>query len=197
MEKTIITIGRQFGAGGREIGKMLANKMNIPYYDKEIIESAAAISGLSKEYIAGTDEVATNSFLYSLVMGTRTLTGQKTLEEIKMDAQREALEKIAEKGSCVIIGRAADYILKEENPFRIYLSADQDNRVKRVSKRDHLSEAEALKKIHKMDKLRKAYYDEYADAAWGKADNYDLCINLSKISVDIAIEMIMMNFKNK
>ncbi|MGI6501578.1 MAG: AAA family ATPase [Anaerostipes sp.] len=195
MSKIIITIGRQFGAGGRELGKKLANKLNITYYDKEVIDSVAVLSGLSKEYIAENDEVVTNSFLYSIVMGTRTLTGQKTVEEIKMDAQREAILEIAEKGSCVIIGRAADYILKEEKPLRIFISSDEATRVERVCKRDGLSKEEAEKKIRKMDKLRAAYYNEYADAAWGRADNYDLCINLSRFSIDQAIEMITMNCK--
>ncbi|MDD3186639.1 MAG: cytidylate kinase-like family protein [Anaerostipes sp.] len=195
MSKTIITIGRQFGAGGRELGKKLANKLNITYYDKEVIDSVAVLSGLSKEYIAENDEVVTNSFLYSIVMGTRTLTGQKTVEEIKMDAQREAILEIAEKGSCVIIGRAADYILKEEKPLRIFISSDEATRIERVCKRDGLSREEAEKKIRKMDKLRAAYYNEYADAAWGRADNYDLCINLSRFSIDQAIEMITMNCK--
>ncbi|NCB92089.1 MAG: cytidylate kinase-like family protein [Clostridia bacterium] len=195
MEKTIITIGRQFGAGGRELGKRLAETLDIPYYDKEIIESAAALSGLSKEYIAQNDEIVTNSFLYSLVMGTRTLTGQKTVEEIKMDAQREAIKEIAAKGSCVIIGRTADYTLKDEKPFRVFLSADEETRIQRVCGRDNLSEKDAMKKIHKMDKLRAAYYNEYADAAWGKADNYDLCINLSRITVEKAIDMIIMSVR--
>lgn len=195
MSKAIITIGRQFGAGGRELGKKLADQLNISYYDKEIIDSIAAISGLSKEYLTGTDEVVTNSILYSIVMGTRTLTGQKTVDEIKMDAQRDALKTIAEKGSCVIIGRAADYILREENPFRVFISADKEDRITHICKRDDLSEEEAAKKIQKMDKLRAAYYNEYADAAWGRADNYDLCINLSKISVDQGVKMIMMNFQ--
>lgn len=195
MSKTVITIGRQFGAGGRELGKKLADKLNITYYDKEIIDSVAALSGLSKNYIAGNDEVVTNSFLYSLVMGTRTLTGQKTVEEIKMEAQRQALLEIAEKGSCVIIGRAADYILREEKPFRVFVSSQKETRVERVCKRDGLSREDAEKKIRKMDKLRFAYYNEYADAAWGRADNYDLCINLSRISMDQAVEMIIMNCK--
>ena len=195
MSKTIITIGRQFGAGGRELGRKLADKLNIPYYDKEVIDSVAALSGLSKEYIAEKDEVATNSFLYSLVMGTRTLTGQKTVEEIKMDAQREALLEIAEKGSCVIIGRAADYILRAEKPFRIFVSSDEETRTERVCRRDGLSREDAERKIRKMDKLRSSYYNEYAGAAWGRADNYDLCINLSRFSIDQVIEMITMNYK--
>lgn len=195
MEKIIITIGRQFGAGGRELGKRLAEQLDIPYYDKEIIDSTAAISGLSKEYVSKNDEKATNSFLYSLVMGTRTLTGQKTIEEIKIDAQREAVKRIAEQGSCVIIGRLADYILKQENPFRVFVSADENTRVMRVSKREGLSEQEARKKIQKMDRIRSAYYNEYADAAWGRADNYDLCINRSKISVERAVDMIVMNVR--
>ena len=194
MKKIIITIGRQFGAGGRELGKKLAEKLNIAYYDKEIIDFTAMKSGLSKEYLVQNDEVATNSFLYSLVMGTRTLSGQKTVEEIKMDAQREAIKEIAEKGSCVIIGRAADYTLRKENPFRIFISADKKDRVQRVCKRDHLCEEEALKKIHKIDRLRAVYYNEYADTAWGRAENYDLCINFSKISLARAIDMITMNF---
>ncbi|RGY98239.1 cytidylate kinase-like family protein [Clostridium sp. AM58-1XD] len=194
MEKIIITIGRQFGSGGRELGKKLAEKINISYYDKEIIDVTAAKSGLSKEYILQNDETATNSFLYSLVMGTRILSGQKTVEEIKIDAQREAIREIAGQGGCVIIGRAADYILRDQNPFRIFISANEEDRVERVCKRDHVSPDEALKKIHKMDKMRAVYYNEYADAEWGKASNYDLCINLTKISVEKAIEMIRMNF---
>ena len=193
MSKLIITIGRQFGAGGRELGKRLADKLNISYYDKEIIDSAAALSGLSKEYIEGNDEVVTNSFLYSLVMGTRTLTGQKTVEEIKMDAQRDAILKIAEKGNCVIIGRAADYILREENPFRVFVSANKESRIERICKRDGLSREDAEKKMRKMDKIRSAYYNEYTDAVWGRADHYDLCINLSRISVEQAVEMIAAN----
>lgn len=193
MGKIIITIGRQFGAGGREFGKKLAERLKISYFDKEIIDAMAVKSGLSKEYLAQNDEVATNSFLYSLVMGSRTLSGQKTVEEIKMDAQREVIKELAEKGNCIIIGRLADYILREKNIFRIFLSADEEERVKRVCKRDCLSEAEALKKIHKMDKLRASYYNEYADAEWGRAGNYDLCINLSKISTERAINMIIMN----
>lgn len=196
MEKIIITIGRQFGAGGRELGKKLAEKLKISYYDKEIIDAMAMKSGLSKEYLSQNDEVATNSFLYSLVMGTRILNGQKTVEEIKMDAQREVIKELAEKGSCIIIGRLADYILREENIFRIFLSASEEDRVKRVCKRDGMSETEALNKIHKMDKLRASYYDEYADAAWGRAGNYDLCMNLSRISTEKAIEMIVMNVYN-
>lgn len=193
MEKIIITIGRQFGAGGRELGKKLAEKLKIPYYDKEIMAAIAEKSGLSKEYLTQNDEVATNSFLYSLVMGTRTLSGQKTVEEIKMEAQREVMKELAEKGSCIIIGRLADYTLREENIFRIFLSAEKEDRIQRVCNRDHLSEVEALKKIHKMDKLRASYYSEYADAEWGRAGNYDLCINLSKISTEKAIDMIIMN----
>lgn len=192
MEKIVITIGRQFGAGGREFGKKLAERLKILYFDKEIIEAMAVKSGLSEEYLAQNDEVATNSFLYSLVMGTRTLNGQKSVEEIKMDAQRETIREIAEKGSCIIIGRLADYILKEENIFRIFLAADEEDRVQRVCRRDGLSEEEARKKIHKMDKLRANYYNEYAGAAWGRAANYDLCINLSKISAEKAVDMIAM-----
>lgn len=194
MEKIIITIGRQFGSGGRELGKKLAEKLNIPYYDKEIIEFTAMKSGLSKEYIIKNDEVATNSFLYSIVMGARNLSGQKSVEEIKMEAQREVIQEIAEKGSCVIIGRAADYILREQKLFRIFLSANEKDRIERVCKRDNLLPDEALKKIHKMDKMRALYYNEYTDAQWGKANNYDLCINLSKISIKRAIDMIIMNF---
>lgn len=150
-------------------------------------------SGLSKEYLTQNDEVATNSFLYSLVMGTRTLSGQKTVEEIKMDAQREVMKELAEKGSCIIIGRLADYTLREENIFRIFLSAEKEDPVQRVCNRDHLSEAEALKKIHKLDKLRASYYSEYADTVWGRAGNYDLCIDLSKIRIEKVIDMIIMN----
>ena len=112
-----------------------------------------------------------------------------------MDAQREAILKIAEKGNCVIIGRAADYILREEKPFRVFVSSDKESRIERVCKREGLSREDAEKKIRKMDKLRSTYYNEYADAAWGRADNYDLCINLSRINVEQAALMIAANCK--
>lgn len=197
MKKVIITIGRQFGAGGREIGKELAAKLNIPYYDKEILRKAAKISGLSEAYLENEDEKVTKSFLYSLVMGTRTLTGQPSLEELTREAEREAVLSVADEGSCIIVGRCADYILSGcEGLLRIFIMAEEKQRVERVSKRDNLDIREADLKIKKMDKRRAAYYNMYTDHNWGNAGNYDLCINMSRIEKEKVIEMIVMNLNN-
>ena len=113
MKQTIITIGRQFGAGGREMGKRLAETLGIPYYDKELLAEAAKISGLSSDYLERRDKCSTSSLLYSFVMGTRTLTGQPSLEELAWKAQRDAVEAVARQGGCVIVGRCADVILRD------------------------------------------------------------------------------------
>lgn len=194
MKKPIITIGRQFGAGGRELGKELAKRLDIPYFDKELIHKAAELSGLSEEYLENKDERATTSFLYSLVMGTRTLTGQPSLEEMTWKAEQDAILSAAKEGGCVIVGRCADYILRDRKElFRVFIMADEARRMEHVSKRDGISLDEAASKMKKMDKRRAAYYNMYAEHSWGTAGNYDLCINMSKVGTEKAIEMVLMS----
>lgn len=192
MNQTIITIGRQFGSGGREMGKRLAEALEIPYYDKELLAEAAKVSGLCSDYLEQRDERSTNSLLYSFVMGTRTLTGQPSLEELAWKAQRDAVESVARQGGCVIVGRCADVILKG-NPhlLRVFLTADKNQRIERVSRRDHLSSRDAEAKIHRMERTRAAYYHAITDQVWGQAANYDLCINVSRLGSEQAFQFIV------
>lgn len=199
MENMYITIGREFGSGGREIGKKVAHALNIPYYDKELMAVAAQESGLSPEFLQSYDEKPTNSFLYSLVMGQQTvLTGSNnTVEQMAAKAQRDAVLAVAEKGSCVIVGRCADYILRNRPGLvRIFITASHDARIARITQRDGVSEKEAEEKIRRMDKTRASYYSFHTDRKWGAAETYDLCISSSLKGVDAAVETIL-NFCQK
>ena len=194
-QQLYVTIGRQFGSGGREIGKKVAQALGIPYYDKELLKVAAEKSGLSHEFLSNYDEKPTNSFLYSLVMGQQNvLSGMRgtTVEQLASQAQRDAVLSVAEKGSCVIVGRCADYILRDQPGLvRVFICADDDSRVARICQRDGRDEKEAREKMRKMDKARAAYYAFHADRAWSAADSYDLCINSSRRGIDAAVELIL------
>lgn len=194
----VITIGRQFGAGGRELGKRLAKELKIPYYDKELLSEAAKLSGLSELYLDQEDERVTNSLLYSLVMGTRTLTGQPSLEELVWDAQRKAILSVAEKGSCIIVGRCADYVLRGRvGLLRLFVMDDMEQRICHVSQRDGITPEQAKQKIRKMEKMRAAYYNSRTDSRWGAAENYDLCLNISRIGKDRVLAIILDQVQNK
>lgn len=195
MAEIYITIGRQFGSGGREIGKKVAQALDIPYYDKEILAVAAQESGLSQEFLKSYDEKPTNSFLYSLVMGQQRLSpglAGNTVEQLAANAQRDAVLSVAAKGSCVIVGRCADYILRDKpGLLRVFICADHDARIARVVHRDGVSEKEAEEKLRKMDKTRSSYYSFHTDRKWGAAESYDLCVSSSRHGVDAAVRVIL------
>jgi len=195
MANRYITIGRQFGSGGREIGKRVADKLGIPYYDKELLAVAAEESGLSHQFLESYDEKPTNSFFYSLVMGQQNLlTGAQgvTVEQIASKAQREAVLSVAAKGSCVVVGRCADYILRDRPElFRVFICADWDKRVERVTLRDEITPKEAEDRMRRMDKTRAAYYSFHTDRKWGAAESYDLCVNSSRLGVDGTVALIL------
>ena len=195
MENIYITIGREFGSGGREIGKKVAQALGIPYYDKELLAVAAEESGLSHEFLKNYDEKPTNSFLYSLVMGQQNLlTGVQgtTVEQLAAKAQRDAVLSVAEKGSCVIVGRCADYILRDKPGLvRVFICADHDARVRRVCRRDGVSEKEAEEKMRRVDKARASYYSFHTDRKWGAAESYDMCVNSSLRGTQAAADLIL------
>lgn len=194
-QQLYVTIGRQFGSGGREIGKKVAQALGIPYYDKELLTVAAEKSGLSHEFLSNYDEKPTNSFLYSLVMGQQNvLAGMhgSTVEQLASQAQRDAVLSVAEQGSCVIVGRCADYILRDQPGLvRVFVCADEGARIARICHRDSVDEKEAREKMKKMDKARAAYYAFHTDREWGSADSYDLCVNSSRRGIDAAVELIL------
>lgn len=195
MAEIYITIGRQFGSGGREIGHKVAEALGIAYYDKELLAVAAKESGLSHQFLESYDEKPTNSFLYSLVMGQQSLLmgGQEdSVEQMAAKAQREAVLAVAEKGSCVIVGRCADYILRDKPGLvRVFICAGQESRIDRVVHRDGVTAKEAADKIRRMDKTRGAYYSFHTDRKWSEAANYDLCINTDCKGLDAAVETIV------
>ena len=191
----IITIGRQFGAGGREIGKAVAARLEIPYYDKELLVVAAKESGLDTRFLENYDE-RTNSLLYSLVMGQagRFYGGHQydTVETLAARAQREALLSVARNGPCVIVGRCADVILRNEaSLLRVFISANEADRIAHVCKRDGVNENEAAAKLRRMDRERRNYYNGTTDGDWGHASSYDLCLNTSVIGRERCVEIIV------
>ncbi|MBO4902555.1 MAG: cytidylate kinase-like family protein [Lachnospiraceae bacterium] len=195
---TIITIGRQFGSAGHEIGAMLAERLNIPCYDKELLKRAAKESGLCTELFENHDERPTSSFLYNLVMDTYSF-GYSTSTYVDMPishkvflAQFDAIKKVASEGPCVIIGRCADYALNEyKNCIHIFIHAELEDRIQRVMKKYDLSYEKAKDMIVKKDKQRSNYYNYFSSKKWGKADSYHLCVDSSVLGEEGTVELIM------
>ena len=196
--KSIITISREFGSGGREIGEKLAKKLNIPFYDKELLEMASKESGICEELFYRNDESHSNSLLYSLVMGTYPISSDgkihpnMPLNHKLFLAQFETIKKIAEKGPCVIVGRCADYVLKDhKNVINFFINADLANKKKRILERYDIEKDKVRDFIKKTDKNRANYYNYYSDMKWGEARNYDLCINSSQIGIEGAVDLMV------
>jgi len=196
-DKLIITIGRECGSGGRHIGKKLAEELGIKYYDKELLTEAAKKSGLCRELFETHDEKPTSSFLYSLVMDTYSM-GYSNSAYMDMPlnhkiflAQFDTIKQIASEESCVIIGRCADYALAEyPNVISVFITADDDVKIKTLMDRHQISESKAKDLMMKTDKKRASYYNYYSNKRWGDSKSYDLCINSSKIGNDGVIELI-------
>lgn len=196
---TIITIGRQFGSGGREIGEMVAEKYGIKCYDKELLSRAAKESGFCEEMIQNHDERPTNSFLYNLVMDTYSF-GYNASSFVDMPishkvflAQFDTIKKIAEEGPCVIVGRCADYALSDySNVLNIFIHADEEFKIKRIKDRfdDVKTDDQARDMMNKKDKQRQSYYNYYSSKKWGRADSYDLTINSSILGIEGTVKFI-------
>lgn len=178
--RNVIVIGRQYGSGGHDIGKMLAEKLGYEFYDREIIEITAGTTGMTSEFIKKREETMTNSLLYDLV-NQMYQYGDKNDGAPKdkiFEAQAKAVKELAEKGNCIIIGRCSDYILKDnKNTLKLFFTAPIESRVNRVSKRLKIEHNEAVRKIRREDKLRADNYRYYTDRIWGRAANYDITIN--------------------
>ena len=212
-DNLIITIGRECGSGGRHIGQALAEKLGIKCYDKELLNLAAKESGLCKELFIQTDgkneqeiceemiqnhdERPTNSFLYNLVMDTYSL-GYTNSAYMDMPinhkiflAQFDTIKNLADKESCVIIGRCADYALADyPNVVSVFITADEDVKIKTLMERHKITESQAKDLMIKTDKKRSSYYNYYSSKRWGDSKSYDLCMNSSKIGYDGVVKMI-------
>ena len=199
MANLIITIGREFGSEGQFVGAELAKRLGVKLYDKELLQQAAKESGFCEEIFENHDEKPTNSFLYSLVMDTYSANGYSTASFLDMPlnhkvflAQFETIKKIAERESCIIVGRCADYALAEHpNCINVFIKADMDFRVKMVAKRVNVTENKAKEMIIKQDKQRASYYNYYTSKKWGDSKSYNLCLDSGKLGIDGCVEMIL------
>lgn len=195
---TIITLGREYGSGGKEIGMKLAEAYGIKCYDRELLQLAAKESGLCEEIFDNYDEKPTNSFLYSLVMDTYLMGGYSSASFLDMPinhkvflAQFETIKKIADQGPCVIVGRCADYALADyNNCVSLFIHADLEWRIKRISKMLEISDDKAKEVINKTDKRRSSYYNYYSNKKWGDAKSYNLSIDSSILDIDNTIQLI-------
>ena len=191
MAKRIITISREFGSGGRFIGEEVAKKLGIAYYDKNIIGQIAEKSGLSPEYIQENAELSPKKGLFAYAFSGRDITG-KSVEDMVYEAQRNIILELAEKEPCVIIGRNADYILKDrDDVLNVFIHGEMPEKIKRITGLYNVKEKEAVKMMADTDKRRRTNYNFYTDQSWGKASNYTLCLNSSQLGYD-RCEMIIM-----
>lgn len=195
--RSIITISREFGSGGREIGRILAEQLDIPFYDKELLEIASKESGICQELFVKHDESYSNSFLFSLVMGNYPVTADGRINpDMPLNhklflAQFDTIKNLAEKGPCVIVGRCADYVLKNmPNVVNFFVSGNIIEKRARILERYDIEKNKAEDFIKKTDKRRASYYNYYTDMKWGEAKNYDLCINSSKTGIDGAVRLM-------
>jgi cytidylate kinase len=202
----VITIGRQFGSGGHEVGSRLAKKMGIPFYDKEILRLTAKNSRFAESYLEKMDEQKPSFLnvgsagLMSGAGGTSSAQGALAQfynlspnDQIFLETSK-VMNSLAEKGPCVIVGRCADYILRELDPINFFICADIQDRVARklaLDEHSDMTEQEMEKLIRQTDKSRSKYYEYYSHEIWGAADNYHMCINTSVVGVDGAVEIIM------
>ena len=191
MAKRIITISREFGSGGRFIGEEVAKKLGIGYYDKKIINRIAEESGLSPEYIQESSELSPKKGLFAYAFAGRDITG-KSVEDLVYEAQRKVILELADKESCVIIGRNADFILKDrDDVLNVFIHGNMPEKIQRISRLYHVSEQEAAKLITDTDKRRMTNYNFYTEQKWGKASNYTLCLNSSQLGYDRCEAIIM------
>ena len=191
MAKKIITISREFGSGGRFIGEEVAKKLGIKYYDKDIIGQIAEQSGFSPEYIRENAELSPKKGLFAYAFAGRDITG-KSVEDMVYEAQRKVIMEIAEKESCVIIGRNADFILKDrDDVLNVFIHGTESEKVKRICKLYHVTETDAIKMMTDIDKRRMTNYRFYTDQKWGMAGNYTLSLNSSQLGYDRCEQIVI------
>ena len=193
MKNAIITISRQYGSGGRKIAELLAKELNIPYYDNELISLAAEKSGIKDELFKEAELQAGNNFLYLLSrLGPETQIYGMPFNEKIFSVQSQVIRDVASSGPCVILGRCADYVLKDyQNCVNIYTYASFQTRVARAITDYGLDRNNAEKEVRKVDKAREAYYNYHTGNKWGDPNNYDLMLNMNYIDAEAAVKLIV------
>lgn len=191
MRKNIITISREFGSGGRTIGKEVAKRLNIPFYDKELIEKVARESGLNVNYIEEHGEYVPSSNPFAYAFLGHYIDGMSMNDYIWM-MQRKIILELVQEGPCVIVGRCADYILRDRDDcFNVFICSDLDKKVERIVRLYGETDEKPEKRLADKDKKRRANYKYYTDQVWGLAQNYHLCLNSGEIGIDKCTELIV------
>lgn len=190
MHYPVITISREYGSGGRAIGERLAKELGVPFYDKELIFMAAKESGLSEEYIKKTEQMKSTSFLYGLYMSAQQLPMNDQIFLV----QSKIIRQVAQEGPCVIVGRCADYVLRDDPNValvNLFVHAPLAARIRRESARTNTTPAEAEKRIRQVDKERAAYYNFFSSKRWGDAQAYDLCVNTDGLEISDVAKLVL------
>ena len=191
MAKRIITISREFGSGGRFIGEEVAKKLGIAYYDKEMIGQNAEQAGLSSEYVRENAELSPKKGWFAYAFSGRDITG-KSVEDMVYEAQRKVIMEIAEKENCVIIGRNADFILKDrKDVLNVFIHGSIPEKVRRICSLYNVTEVDAIKMINDIDKRRRTNYNFYTEQKWGMAENYTMSLNSSVLGYDLCQKIII------
>ena len=193
MSKNIITISRQFGSGGRTVGRMLAKRLGVPFYDKGLVKQVADETGFDVGFIEENGEFSPSKSIFSFAMsqGIPIMQNGLSMSDFIFCVQRQVILKLAEQ-PCVIVGRGADYILRDrEDCFNVFIHADVQSRSERIVKLYGESEKKPEQRLADKDKKRKIYYKHYTDREWGDAKNYDICLNSGKIGIDKCVELIL------
>jgi len=195
MEKKIITISREFGSGGRSIGRMVAEKLGIPFYDEELVDHIALESGFAPKYIEEHGEHSPGKSVFSYAFAHQSVPGVMTglsAADFLWNVQCSVILQLADKGPCVIVGRNADYILKDrEDCLHTFIRADKDFRADRIVRLYGESEKSPHARLNEKDKRRKVNYHHYTGRVWGAASNYDICLNSSKLGVEKCADIIV------
>ena len=199
MDKKIITISREFGSGGRTIGRKVAERLGIPFYDKELVEQIALESGFAEKYVEEHGEHAPGRTLFSYAFvpqGVPGVMNGMSTSDFLWTVQCSVILQLAEKGPCVIVGRNADYILKDrEDVLKVYTYADMDYRADRIVRLYGESEKSPVARLQEKDKRRQVNYRHYTGRDWGDAANYDICLNTATIGIENATELIVQLYK--
>ena len=191
MANLVITIGRENGSGGRQLGSELAAALGVKCYDSELINETAKASGFAKSFVETHEEHRPGSFLYSLVTGGGVVADEQPFPVQIFQAQSEVIRTIAARESCIIVGRCADYVLKDRpNTISVFVKAEMQSKVERAVKYYGVDPQKAEDRIRKADKQRASYYNYYATATWGDVNNYDLCVDTGKLGVEGTAELI-------
>lgn len=196
----VVTIGRQYGSGGRVVGEMVAKKLGIAFYDKALITLAAKQNGMSEHLFESVDERPTNSLLYSLAVGAYGMDGNYSywgdaalpLNDRVYQIQTGLIEEFADKGSCVIVGRCADYVLRDrDNVVNVFLMADKEFRIKNAVERYGVPPEKAADILKKTDKKRANYYNYHTNREWSDASHYHLCIDVGALGAEKCADLIV------